>query len=62
VFEDAPAGVAAGKAAGATVIALMTNYDPIHLAAADATIPDLRSIQVRVESNGLMVATAPQAQ
>ncbi len=28
VFEDAPAGVAAGKAAGARVLALTTNYAP----------------------------------
>jgi len=55
VFEDAPAGVAAGKAAGATVIALMTNYDPIHLAEADATIPNLRSIQVRRDRDDLVV-------
>src|SRR5213075_182586 len=35
VFEDAPAGVAAGKAAGARVIAVRTNYHPEHLAEAD---------------------------
>lgn len=55
VFEDAPAGVAAGKAAGATVIALTTNYNPIHLAEADATIPDLRSIQVHRDRDDLLI-------
>jgi sugar-phosphatase len=55
VFEDAPAGVAAGKAAGATVIAITTNYDPIHLTEADTAIPDLRSIHVRSDHHGLVV-------
>lgn len=55
VFEDAPAGVAAGKAAGAKVIGVLTNYDPEHLAEADATIPDLRSIQVRSHGEELIV-------
>jgi mannitol-1-/sugar-/sorbitol-6-phosphatase len=54
VFEDAPAGVAAGKAAGARVIGLRTNYDPKYLAEADATIVDLRSIQVRRERDGFV--------
>jgi sugar-phosphatase len=56
-FEDAPAGVAAGKAAGAMVIGVTTNYDPKHLAEADVTIPDLRSIQVRSGPDGLVVTT-----
>lgn len=55
VFEDAPAGVAAGKAAGATVIALRTNYDPEDLTEADAAIPDMRSIELRAEPDGLVV-------
>ena len=58
VFEDAPAGVAAGKAAGATVIALTTNYDPRHLSEADVTIPDLRSIKVRRDRNQFVASTA----
>lgn len=56
VFEDAPAGVAAGKAAGATVIALRTNYDPRHLTDADATVADLRSIQVSLGRDGFTVS------
>ena len=55
VFEDAPAGVAAGKAAGARVIALTTNYEPKDLGEADATIPDLRSVQVRANGDSFMV-------
>lgn len=56
VFEDAPAGVAAGKAAGATVIAVRTNYEPEHLADADATAADLRSIQVSLGHDGFIVS------
>jgi len=57
VFEDAPAGVAAGKASGARVLALTTNYAPRDLqeAGADATIADLRSIQVRAEHDAFVV-------
>jgi sugar-phosphatase len=36
VFEDAPAGIAAGLAAGAYVIAIATTHDRAELAAAGA--------------------------
>ena len=55
VFEDAPAGVAAGKAAGARVLALTTNYAPGDLQGADATIADLGSIQVHQDHDDLVV-------
>ena len=55
VFEDAPAGVAAGKAAGARVLALTTNYVPRDLQEADATIEDLRSIHLRLEQDAFVV-------
>jgi mannitol-1-/sugar-/sorbitol-6-phosphatase len=55
VFEDAPAGVAAGKASGARVLALTTNYAPGDLHGADATITDLGSIQVHHEHDDLVV-------
>ncbi len=55
VFEDAPAGVAAGKAAGARVLALTTNYAPRDLQEADATIADLRSILVRADHDAFVV-------
>jgi mannitol-1-/sugar-/sorbitol-6-phosphatase len=35
VIEDAPAGIAAGRAAGATVLALTTTHDAAELDAAD---------------------------
>ena len=55
VFEDAPAGVAAGKAAGAVVIGLTTNYPAADLQEADATIADLRSIVVRPDNDSFIV-------
>jgi len=60
VFEDAPAGVAAGKAAGARVLALTTNYAPRDLQEADATIADLRSIHVHPEPDGFVVTLPSQ--
>ncbi|HLI58913.1 MAG TPA: HAD-IA family hydrolase [Solirubrobacteraceae bacterium] len=44
VLEDAPAGIASGKAAGMTVIALRTTHADADLAAADAVIDDLTAL------------------
>ncbi|WP_025617388.1 HAD-IA family hydrolase [Salinispora cortesiana] len=44
VVEDSPAGVAAGKAAGAVVVALTTTHAPEELAHADAVVDDLREL------------------
>src|SRR6266571_4834733 len=55
VFEDAPAGVAAGKASGARVLALTTNYAPGDLPGADAMIADLGGVQVHQEHDDLVV-------
>lgn len=41
VLEDAPAGIRAGKAAGATVLAIATTHDPADLAHADSIHADL---------------------
>jgi glycerol-1-phosphatase len=48
VFEDAPAGIRAGKDAGATVIGLATTYtaDVVKQAGADIVIKDLNSVKV----------------
>jgi len=46
VIEDAPAGIAAGKAAGMAVLAVTTTYPPEALAAADAVIDNLESVSV----------------
>ncbi|MFG2245724.1 HAD-IA family hydrolase [Spirillospora sp. NPDC048823] len=41
VIEDAPAGIAAGRAAGATVLAVTTSHDSAVLTEAHRIIPDL---------------------
>jgi mannitol-1-/sugar-/sorbitol-6-phosphatase len=44
VIEDAPAGIAAGRAAGASVIALRTTHADDELGEADAIIDDVASL------------------
>ncbi len=56
VFEDAPPGVAAARAAGARVVALTTTHTPQQLLDADAVIRNLTGIDVRADTTGLLVA------
>jgi mannitol-1-/sugar-/sorbitol-6-phosphatase len=51
VVEDSPAGVAAGQAAGAFVIAVLTTHSAVHLAAADVVAP-LTRISAESSENG----------
>jgi sugar-phosphatase len=44
VFEDAPAGVAAAKAAGCYCVAVTTSHQAAELTAADRVVPDLTSV------------------
>jgi len=44
VVEDSPAGVAAGKAAGAFVVAVTTTHDASALTAADRVVEDLSEL------------------
>jgi sugar-phosphatase len=54
VFEDAPAGLAAGHAAGCRTIALATREHPKRLDA-EAWLPDFSAIEVaRIEHDGLI--------
>jgi len=53
VLEDVPAGVAAGAAAGALVIAVETTYPPAQLAASAATVPDLRGLDAVLAGLGV---------
>jgi mannitol-1-/sugar-/sorbitol-6-phosphatase len=46
VFEDAPAGIAAGLAAGSTVIAVATTHSAAQLEGAALVVPDLRHIAI----------------
>lgn len=45
VVEDAPAGVRAGRAAGATVIAVTTTHDASRLGEADLIVHDLNAVR-----------------
>ena len=56
VIEDAPAGIAAGRAAGATVVAVTTSHAAADLDA-DVVIPDLRACAVDVGDGRLTVTT-----
>ncbi|GAA1814188.1 HAD-IA family hydrolase [Actinomadura chokoriensis] len=49
VIEDAPAGIAAGRAAGATVLAVTTSHDRSVLTAAHHIITDLASVTTTPE-------------
>jgi sugar-phosphatase len=55
VFEDAPAGVAAGLAAGARVVALRTTHPDADFAGAATVIPDFTGVRVRQSTNGFVV-------
>jgi sugar-phosphatase len=55
VVEDAPAGIAAGKAAGATVLAVGTTHPAGDLAEADHRVPALSDLRVTDMAAGLAV-------
>ncbi|CAO3402963.1 HAD-IA family hydrolase [Azospirillum palustre] len=54
VFEDAPAGLAAGNAAGAWVIGLTTTL-AAHELDGNLSLPDLTALRVRVDEDGLEI-------
>jgi sugar-phosphatase len=58
VFEDAPPGIAAARAAGCRVVAVTTTHAPARLAEADATVADLRSVTLRRARGGDVVVLA----
>ncbi len=47
VFEDTPQGIAAGKAAGCKVLAVMTSYGADELAAADRVVKSLDEVDLK---------------
>src|SRR6185503_1819898 len=54
-FEDAPAGIAAAKGAGARVLGLTTMLTGHELTGADATIPDFSALRVRQEGDAFII-------
>jgi sugar-phosphatase len=52
VLEDAPAGVAAGRAAGMRVVGLATTHTSAELAGADVVVADLVGIEAVLRSLG----------
>src|SRR6267378_2964975 len=60
VFEDAPAGIVAARAAGARAIGLTTTHRPGDLSGVDATIADFRGIDIRPEPDAFVVTLPSQ--
>ncbi len=58
VFEDTPAGIAAGLAAGAEVLAVATTFPPQALAAARAVLESLAALEVVAEPGGALLLRA----
>lgn len=56
VFEDAPAGLAAGRAAGMRTVALTTTHPAAELDA-DVVVRDLSAVSVQVSATGLTIGT-----
>jgi sugar-phosphatase len=59
VVEDSPAGVRAGRAAGAPTVAVATSHSSSELSAADAVIRDLTSCAIEVAPDALLVTATP---
>lgn len=57
VVEDAPAGIQAGRAAGAHTVAVTTTHRADELALADAVVTDLRALWADEGPGGLAVTT-----
>jgi len=60
VFEDAPAGIASGLAAGARVVGLTTTHVAADLSGVEATIPDFRGIHIRLQQDAFVVTLPSQ--
>lgn len=54
VVEDAPAGIRAGRAAGARTLAVATSHDPSELTEAETVVPDLATCTLRIDDDGLI--------
>ena len=59
VFEDAPAGCTAGKAAGCTVVATLFSHSREQLAEADYIVPSLEEVRVTGQPGSLALQFDP---
>jgi len=59
VIEDAPAGIEAGQASGARVLAVGTSHDVSLLGLADVVVPDLTACRMEHTPDGVLLAAAP---
>jgi sugar-phosphatase len=61
VIEDAPAGVSAARAAGATVLGVLSTHGAVHLGDADHLVAALDQVQIRPDgmAGGLLVRWQP---
>jgi sugar-phosphatase len=57
VVEDAPAGIAAGLAAGAQVLAVTTTHTTELVASADMVVTDLSDLRVTITNDGVVLTT-----
>jgi sugar-phosphatase len=58
VIEDAPPGIAAGRAAGATVIALTTTFEASQLKDARVTVTSLDALRISLDATCLRIEVA----
>ena len=57
VVEDAPAGIAAGLAAGAQVLAVTTTHDADQVSSADVIVADLSYVRMKSTNGGVELST-----
>jgi mannitol-1-/sugar-/sorbitol-6-phosphatase len=60
VVEDAPAGIAAGLAAGAQVLAVTTTHDADQVSSADVIVADLSWVRTRSTNEGVELSAQHQ--
>lgn len=59
VIEDTPAGIAAGRAAGATVVAVATTFGPSRLKDAHVTVTSLEALRILLDATCLRIELSP---
>jgi sugar-phosphatase len=57
IIEDAPAGIRAGRTAGAAVLAVATSHDKDDLQGADAVVTDMTAISMATTGTGSVIIT-----